>query len=84
MASNIVDFFSEGDTPLKLHEVDVPILTNSACQAKYRSIVITSNMICAGLDVGGKDSCQVGYMNECTAFNSSVDPLFISDYNQQC
>ena len=38
----------------------MPLVTNSVCQAGYQpdSISITSNMLCAGLAEGGKDSCQ--------------------------
>ncbi|XP_017537277.2 mast cell tryptase-like [Pygocentrus nattereri] len=43
--------------PQNLREVEVPVVTNSDCIASYGSSV-TSNMICAGLTEGGKDSCQ--------------------------
>ncbi|KAK9534494.1 hypothetical protein VZT92_006936 [Zoarces viviparus] len=42
--------------PQRLQEVQVPVVSNTQCDAVYGSI--TSNMICAGLDEGGKDSCQ--------------------------
>ncbi|KAM8825427.1 trypsin-1-like [Synchiropus picturatus] len=42
--------------PGRLQEVDVPVVSNSRCQNTYPSL--TSNMICAGLTEGGKDSCQ--------------------------
>ncbi|KAM6913335.1 trypsin-like [Lycodopsis pacificus] len=42
--------------PQTLQEAQVPIVTNTQCDAVYGSI--TSNMICAGLDEGGRDSCQ--------------------------
>ncbi|KAL6476829.1 hypothetical protein MHYP_G00153280 [Metynnis hypsauchen] len=44
--------------PQNLQEVEVPVVTNSDCAASYGSGTITSNMICAGLTEGGKDSCQ--------------------------
>jgi hypothetical protein len=44
------------DFPDRLHEVQVPIITNADCQAGYPSL--TANMLCAGFDEGGKDSCQ--------------------------
>lgn len=44
------------DFPDRLHEVQVPVITNAECQGAYSSI--TENMICAGLPEGGKDSCQ--------------------------
>ncbi|XP_041868044.1 serine protease 27-like isoform X2 [Melanotaenia boesemani] len=43
-------------SPQTLQEVEIPIVTNTQCNAAYYSI--TSNMICAGLTQGGKDSCQ--------------------------
>lgn len=42
--------------PGNLQEVEMPIVSNTKCSASYGSI--TSNMICAGLSQGGKDSCQ--------------------------
>ncbi len=45
------------DYPAALHEVEVPIVSNSACQVAYGS-VITDAMLCAGVPEGGKDSCQ--------------------------
>jgi hypothetical protein len=43
--------------PAELQEVTVPVVSNVTCNTSY-SGVITSNMLCAGLDLGGKDSCQ--------------------------
>lgn len=45
------------DYPAALHEVEVPIVSNAACQIPYGS-AITETMLCAGLPEGGKDSCQ--------------------------
>ncbi|XP_071321463.1 trypsin-like [Trachinotus anak] len=42
--------------PQRLQEVSVPVVSNSQCSESYGGI--TSNMICAGLAEGGKDSCQ--------------------------
>uniref|UniRef100_A0A3B4Y8W5 Peptidase S1 domain-containing protein n=1 Tax=Seriola lalandi dorsalis TaxID=1841481 RepID=A0A3B4Y8W5_SERLL len=44
-----------------LQEVDVPVVSNSQCRKAYEraNVKITSNMICAGLPEGGKDSCKV-------------------------
>lgn len=44
------------DFPDRLHEVEVPIISNADCQGAYGGI--TENMLCAGLPQGGKDSCQ--------------------------
>nr|XP_054592634.1 serine protease 27 isoform X1 [Nothobranchius furzeri] len=45
-------------SPQALQEVNVPIMSNYQCMADYSPDPITSNMICAGLPQGGKDSCQ--------------------------
>ncbi|XP_022524222.2 tryptase [Astyanax mexicanus] len=44
--------------PQNLQEVELPIVSNTACTSAYGSGSITSNMMCAGLSQGGKDSCQ--------------------------
>jgi secreted trypsin-like serine protease len=44
------------DFPDRLHEVEVPIITNLDCSIAYSGI--TQNMVCAGIPAGGKDSCQ--------------------------
>ncbi|XDV13476.1 hypothetical protein PO909_001870 [Leuciscus waleckii] len=43
--------------PNTLQEVQIPIVSNSACNTAYGG-GITSNMLCAGVNEGGKDSCQ--------------------------
>lgn len=47
-----------------LQEVQVPIISQSSCQAMYQTdpteqVDILYDMICAGYQEGGKDSCQV-------------------------
>lgn len=44
------------DYPPRLHEVEVPIISNADCLTPYPNV--TDNMICAGFTQGGKDSCQ--------------------------
>uniref|UniRef100_A0A3P9MLV6 Peptidase S1 domain-containing protein n=1 Tax=Oryzias latipes TaxID=8090 RepID=A0A3P9MLV6_ORYLA len=52
-------------TSSTLQEVSVPIVSNAQCSATYAEIMaITSNMMCAGLTEGGKDSCQVSLEQE--------------------
>ncbi|KAJ8250902.1 hypothetical protein GJAV_G00214570, partial [Gymnothorax javanicus] len=41
-----------------LQEVEVPVVGPRRCRCAYGESGITSNMICAGLEAGGKDSCQ--------------------------
>lgn len=43
--------------PDKLRVVDVPIVDRSKCNKTYLG-EISIRMICAGLEMGGKDSCQ--------------------------
>ena len=58
--------FAPSGTPSQvpdgLQHVTVPFVPNEACDRAYSgggSGRITGNMICAGLDAGGKDTCQV-------------------------
>jgi len=44
--------------PETLQWVDVPIITNSDCDAAYTTYDITDSMICAAYPEGGKDACQ--------------------------
>ncbi len=48
-----------GETSRRLREVEVPIVSNQVCNTNtaYRG-GITDNMLCAGFDEGGKDSCS--------------------------
>ncbi|XP_051570705.1 trypsin-3-like isoform X2 [Myxocyprinus asiaticus] len=49
--------FADTTLPNTLQEVQIPIVSSSDCNTAYKGI-ITSNMVCAGLTQGGKDSCQ--------------------------
>lgn len=53
--------------PEMLMQVNVPIISNTTCNASYPG-KITSNMLCAGYAAGGKDSC----------FGDSGGPLMVS------
>ena len=49
-----------GSLPSTLQTLDVPVVANDVCQTKYSGFNdITDQMFCAGIDAGGKDSCQV-------------------------
>ncbi len=56
---------SGGKRANTLQKVDVPILANKDCQQWYKdekkSLTIINSALCAGLENGGKDSCQVGF-----------------------
>ncbi|MFN8465391.1 MAG: trypsin-like serine protease [Caldilineaceae bacterium] len=46
--------------PDQLYQVEVPIVEQNTCRFAYAATgaVVNSNMLCAGLPQGGKDSCQ--------------------------
>ncbi|KAF0287618.1 Cationic trypsin [Amphibalanus amphitrite] len=48
------------DYPDVALQVELPVLSNDKCAEDYANepFVITSNMVCAGLPEGGKDTCQ--------------------------
>ena len=49
-----------GSLPARLQTLDVPVVGNAVCGEKYKDFnAITDQMFCAGVDEGGKDSCQV-------------------------
>jgi len=61
---------SGGNFPDKLHGVDVPIATQTACSNAYDE-TIPGMMLCAGQPQGGADSCQ----------GDSGGPLVVQDGN---
>ncbi|KFH43498.1 Trypsin-like protein [Hapsidospora chrysogenum ATCC 11550] len=50
----------QGDPQLpdELMKVSVPVTDRATCSSQYGAGKITENMVCAGLDEGGKDACQ--------------------------
>ena len=48
------------DYPDQLYQVEVPVVEQNSCSFAYAATgsVVNSNMLCAGLAQGGKDSCQ--------------------------
>ena len=48
-----------GSAPDVLMKVDVPVWSDEDCMAAYGDESVVASMICAGLEEGGKDSCQV-------------------------
>lgn len=45
--------------PSALRKVSVPVVARATCQAEYADVnPVTTNMFCAGLAAGGKDSCS--------------------------
>lgn len=63
-----------GPLSSKLREVTVPVVGNGVCTDGYQAdhVVITRNMLCAGLAIGGKDSCQ----------GDSGGPLLVTENNK--
>ena len=58
---SVIFFFFQisGASPDTCQYVQVPAVTNAACNSAYSGInEITDSMICAGYPEGGKDSCQ--------------------------
>ncbi len=56
--------------PAELHEVVLPVVTSEVCETaeEMAGIEITDNMLCAGFEAGGKDTCS----------GDSGGPLFIT------
>ena len=53
-----------GPVSTTLREVSVPIMSNTECRlTKYPARKITDNMLCAGYNLGQKDSCQVNLLS---------------------
>ncbi|XP_014253065.1 trypsin-7-like [Cimex lectularius] len=50
----------DGQPSCLLQEVEVPVMNNADCRTNtsYTPTMISDNMMCAGYDVGLKDSCQ--------------------------
>jgi len=46
------------NTPGKLYEVNVPLVSTVRCQAVYGETTVNETQLCAGYPEGGKDSCQ--------------------------
>ncbi|XP_064113619.1 chymotrypsinogen B-like [Macrobrachium nipponense] len=62
--------YNTNSYPPELHEVEVVVASNAACTRDYGT-QFTSNMLCAGIAAGGKDSCQ----------GDSGGPLTVGDSN---
>lgn len=58
-----------GVWPSQLMQVNVPLMTNAACQGFSGFEGVTERMLCAGYKKGGKDACQ----------GDSGGPLFVFD-----
>ena len=63
----VIFAFPGGPLATVLHEVEVPILSNRACERMYRNSghpqYIPYIFICAGYGEGGRDSCDVRMRN---------------------
>ncbi len=63
-------FYGSGVGSDVLREVDVPLVSNATCNGPFvYDGDVTGNMICAGFEDGGKDTCQ----------NDSGGPLVVRD-----
>ncbi|NXD06723.1 ENTK Enteropeptidase, partial [Nothocercus nigrocapillus] len=63
---------NQGPTSNILQEAEVPLITNEKCQQWMPEYSITENMVCAGYDQGGVDSCK----------GDSGGPLMFEDGNK--
>lgn len=52
------DTTGRGDYSDTLRQVVVPLTSDSTCATAYGSSYLSSDMVCAGLPNGGKDTCQ--------------------------
>ena len=68
----IIIAISDGPLPGILHEVNLPIINNNACEGMYRDAGYIEHIpyifICAGYREGGKDSCEVINRSQCGNF----------------
>ncbi|PLX71728.1 MAG: hypothetical protein C0602_00595 [Denitrovibrio sp.] len=70
--------------PDELYKVNVPVTDYSVCDATY-STELTTNMICAGYQTGGKDACQGDSGGPLFVDGSSIDSLIgIVSYGTGC
>lgn len=56
-----------------LQEAEVPLITHQKCKELMPEYNITENMICAGYDKGGIDSCQVNGNSVCIVIVESIN-----------
>ncbi|KAM8819876.1 enteropeptidase [Eudromia elegans] len=63
---------NQGPTSNILQEAEVPLITNEKCQQWMPEYSISENMMCAGYDKGGVDSCK----------GDSGGPLMLEDGNR--
>lgn len=65
--------------PAKLQQVTLPVITNTKCQEakELAGVDITENMLCAGYETGGKDSCSGDSGGPLFIANAVGDPLQI-------
>ncbi len=53
-------YLCTGSISFNLKEVQLPLISNEECQNRSSSPhIVSTNQLCAGVDEGGKDTCQV-------------------------
>ncbi|CAH2040763.1 unnamed protein product, partial [Iphiclides podalirius] len=65
-----------------LREVTVPIISNDDCRMSNYKDRITENMLCAGIDEGGKDACQGDSGGPLHVFNNATNTWQVAGRNR--
>ena len=68
-----------GRRPDTLQKVDVPIIDNNQCQQWYqqpkKNFNLPDSSLCAGFELGGKDSCQVSSSDQRRPFENDSNSM---------
>lgn len=63
-------------------QVTVPIISNADCRKTTYRERITENMLCAGIDEGGKDACQGDSGGPLHVFNNASNTWQVAGWWQ--
>lgn len=63
-------YYCSGKPADILQKVYLPVLNNAVCSSWYQSqgkhVIVSSRQFCAGFKEGGRDACQVLFLNDTT------------------
>lgn len=70
----------------ELMQVEIPVVSQEACQQSYPNVKVDVRMLCAGLPEGGKDSCQgdSGGPLVAMAADKSYRQIGVVSFGRQC